>query len=144
MELVYKLSEAFHQDRRQELFKRLYDTDLDLLMVFDATTMAYLTGFFHMTTERPIGIGFTADGSVFALTTELEIDQLRGKAPWLDEEKASIKDALAAVKLFKEYTMTRQSEQNITVTKDRGMAIRLPPKQPDPALEIFPGGKNKF
>ncbi|MGD9144777.1 MAG: Xaa-Pro peptidase family protein [Anaerolineae bacterium] len=85
MEFVYKLSEAFHQDRRQELFKRLSDTDLDLLMVFDATTMAYLTGFFHMTTERPIGLGFAADGSVFALTTELEIDQLRGKAPWLDD-----------------------------------------------------------
>jgi Xaa-Pro dipeptidase len=85
MEMVYKLSEAFHLDRRQELFKRLSATDLDLLMVFDATTMAYLTGFFHMTTERPIGIGFTPDGSVFALTTELEIDQLRGKAPWLDD-----------------------------------------------------------
>lgn len=85
MELVYKLSEAFHQDRRQELLKRLNNTDLDLLMVFDATTMAYLTGFFHMTTERPIGIGFTPDGSVFALTTELEIDQLRAKVPWLDD-----------------------------------------------------------
>jgi len=85
MEMVYKLSEAFHQDRRQELFKRLNDTDLDLLMVFDATSMAYLTGFFHMTTERPIGIGFTPDGSVFALTTELEIDQLKGRAPWLDD-----------------------------------------------------------
>jgi Xaa-Pro aminopeptidase len=47
--------------------------------------MAYLTGFFHMTTERPIGIGFTPEGSVFALTTELEIDQLRGKAPWLND-----------------------------------------------------------
>ena len=85
MEMVYKLSEAFHQDRRRELFKRLNDTDLDLLMIFDATTLAYLTGFFHMTTERPIGIGFTPDGGVFALTTELEIDQLRGKAPWLDD-----------------------------------------------------------
>ena len=85
MEMVYKLSESFHQDRRRELFKRLNDTDLDLLMVFDATTLAYLTGFFHMTTERPIGIGFTPDGGVFALTTELEIDQLRGKAPWLDD-----------------------------------------------------------
>jgi Xaa-Pro aminopeptidase len=83
--MVYKLSEAFHQNRRQELFKRLNDTDLDLLMVFDATTMAYLTGFFHMSTERPIGLGFTPDGDVFALTTELEIDQLRGKAPWLDD-----------------------------------------------------------
>jgi Xaa-Pro aminopeptidase len=85
MDTIYKLSEAFHLDRRQALFKRLSDTDLDLLMVFDATTIAYLTGFFHMTTERPIGIGFTPHGSVFALTTELEIDQLRGKAPWLDD-----------------------------------------------------------
>ena len=79
-------------------------------------------------------LGIDEDDLLVSIITE-------GKAPWPDEEKASIRDALAAVKLFKEYTMTRQSEQNITVTKDRGMAIRLPPKQPDPALEIFPGGK---
>jgi Xaa-Pro dipeptidase len=82
---IYKLSPAFHADRRQELLKRLSTSGLDLLMVFDATTIAYLTGFFHMTTERPIGIGFLPEGQVFAITTELEVDQLHAKAPWLED-----------------------------------------------------------
>jgi Xaa-Pro aminopeptidase len=82
---TYKLSTAFHEDRRRELLKRLHDTDLDLLLVFDGTNIAYLTGFFHMTTERPIGIGFLPDGHVFALTTTMEIDQLRARAPWLED-----------------------------------------------------------
>jgi Xaa-Pro aminopeptidase len=62
---IYKLSPAFHADRRQELSKRLNAAGLDLLMVFDPTSIAYLTGFFHMTTERPIGVGFLPDGHVF-------------------------------------------------------------------------------
>jgi Xaa-Pro aminopeptidase len=82
---IYKLSQEFHAERRQQLFKRIDAAGLDLLLVFDATTIAYLTGFFHMTTERPIGVGFLPDGQVFAITTELEIDQLRGKAPWLED-----------------------------------------------------------
>ena len=54
-----------------------------------------------------------------------------------------VKDALVAIKLFKDFTMTKTSEQNITVTKDRGMAVRLPPKKKDPALELVEGGKKE-
>lgn len=82
---VYKLSEAFHAHRQQELLVRLKAAGLDLLMVFDPTSIAYLTGFFHMTTERPIGVGFLPDGEVFAITASLEIDQLRARAPWLGD-----------------------------------------------------------
>ena len=53
----------------------------------------------------------------------------------------TIANQIAAIRLYKENTMARQSEQNITVTKDRGMAVRLPPKQKDPALEILKGGR---
>ena len=48
---IYKLSPAFHADRRQELLKHLNAAGLDLLMVFDPTSIAYLTRFFLMTTE---------------------------------------------------------------------------------------------
>lgn len=67
----------------------------------------------------------------------------RGKEVTTIALQTEVKDALVAIKLFKDFTMTKTSEQKITVTKDRGMAVRLPPKKKDPALEIVQGGKKE-
>lgn len=69
---------------------------------------------------------------------EVLIDIAYGK-----EGKPTVKEQLAAIQIFKSHTMAKQSEQNITVSKDRGMAVRLPPKRPDPALQIVKGGKTE-
>ena len=53
-----------------------------------------------------------------------------------------VKDALAAIRLFKDYTMSKTSEQNINVTKQSGPAIGLPPMREDPALKVV-GGKDR-
>lgn len=82
---IHKLSAEFHAGRRQALLDKLGTSDLDLVMVFDPVNMAYLTGFFHITTERPIGIGFDRKGQAFAITASLEKDQLQNSAPWLSD-----------------------------------------------------------
>jgi len=81
----YKLSPAFHADRRQRLLVGLNAAGLDLLMVFNPTNVAYLTGLFHISTERPIGIGFLPDGRTFAVMPALEMETMASRMPWLND-----------------------------------------------------------
>ena len=52
-----------------------------------------------------------------------------------DTVKASI------MKSYNDAMISKESIQNLTVTKDRGMAVRLPPKKEDPALKVVKGSK---
>ena len=52
------------------------------------------------------------------------------------DEVATPRDRLAAIRLFKEYTMSKTSEQNINVSKQVGPVIGLPPLKEDPALKV--------
>lgn len=49
----------------------------------------------------------------------------------------------SVMKSYNEAMISRQTEQNITVSKSQGMdikkAVRLPPKQQDPALKVVKG-----
>jgi len=82
---VTGLSPAFHARRREALFARLDAEGLDALLVANGPTIAYFTGFFHITTERPILVAFQRDGRMFAITTALEADHLRASCPFLDD-----------------------------------------------------------
>lgn len=54
----------------------------------------------------------------------------------------TVANQIAAIRLFKENTMAKRSEQDIHVTKKSGPVIGLPPiKGEDPALKIV-GGKD--
>lgn len=44
-----------------------------------------------------------------------------------------VPDKLAAIKLFKDFTMAKTSESNVNVKKVNGPAIGLPASKPDPA-----------
>ena len=54
---------------------------------------------------------------------------------------STIKEALTAIKLYKEMTMAKISEQHVDVTTSEGPRIGLPPAKADPALEVIEGGK---
>lgn len=57
-----------------------------------------------------------------------------------DKTQDSVRASI--MKSYNEAMISKEVDKHITVTKDRGMAVRLPPKQPDPAFEILKGGKN--
>src|ERR687893_1993068 len=57
---------------RQELERR----DLDGLVLFHPIRMAYLSGFFHYSTERPMAIVVGQDGGLAALVPHLEQDHI--------------------------------------------------------------------
>jgi Xaa-Pro dipeptidase len=67
---------------RQELERRR----LDGLVLFHPIRMAYLSGFFHISTERPMAIVVGPDGGLGALIPQLEQDHI-GKAAGVDRVK---------------------------------------------------------
>ena len=46
----------------------------------------------------------------------------------------SVKASIA--KTYNEVLVSKESHQDITITKDKGMAVMLPEKLPDPALKL--------
>lgn len=78
-----------------------------------------------------------------AKTLGKTIDEVLLDVIYAAEDKSTVRDKLAAIRLFKEFTMSKQSEQNINVTQKVGPRIGLPPvKGEDPALKIMSGGKD--
>jgi Xaa-Pro aminopeptidase len=67
---------------RQELERR----GLHALVLFHPLRMAYLSGFFHITTERPMAIVVTHDGGLGALIPQLEQEHI-AKSPGVDRVK---------------------------------------------------------
>lgn len=64
---------------------------LDALVLFHPLRMAYLSGFFHISTERPMAIVVTHDGGLGALI------------PWLEQEHIAKSPGVDRVKVYPEY-----------------------------------------
>ena len=56
-------------------------------------------------------------------------------------QKKDPRTRLAAIKLFKDFTMTKHTEKDINVNHNEGPKIGLPEMKPDPALVLHEGGK---
>ena len=79
------LSPAFHEGRREALIAALGRAGLDLLLVVDPVSIAYLSGFFHIETERPLALGLRADGEPFAVLPRMELEHFLETCPWLND-----------------------------------------------------------
>ena len=60
--------------------KGLGDRSLDALVLFHPIRMAYVSGFFHLTTERPMAIVVPLDGDLGAMIPKLEQEHI-AKSP---------------------------------------------------------------
>jgi hypothetical protein len=54
----------------------------------------------------------------------------------------SVQHQLAAIKIFKEYTIAKVSEKKVEINKKQAPKVYLPEKKPDPAKVIPIGGRN--
>lgn len=79
------LGPEFHHGRREALFTAIRRSELDLLLVVDPVSIAYLTGFYHIATERPLALGFDAQGRCFAILPRLEREHFVERCPWIDD-----------------------------------------------------------
>ena len=86
-------------------------------------------------------------GKKWAKVTGYDVDDfllavIGGDQNLLGIESIPLKDRITCAKIWKEYTMTKVSEQNINVEKTTGPVIGLPPTMEDPAKLIpIEGGK---
>jgi len=77
------LSEEFHEKKRVQLKELMTSEGLDTILVINPVNIGYLTGFWHMTTERPMIIGISAEDDDFAVVPGLEVDHFAAKVPWV-------------------------------------------------------------
>ncbi|MFW9914074.1 MAG: M24 family metallopeptidase [Candidatus Thorarchaeota archaeon] len=84
-------------DEVPELSKKVFTTRLDrvrtalekeqanLGLFFNAKTIYYLTGFWHIPTERPIGLLIPREEEPFAFLPQLEVTHWEHDIPWITE-----------------------------------------------------------
>ena len=73
----WKISDAEHEERANRVRAELERRELDGLVLFHPIRMAYVTGFFHISTERPMAIVIAREGSAGALIPHLEEEHIR-------------------------------------------------------------------
>ncbi|MFB6266653.1 MAG: M24 family metallopeptidase [Halodesulfurarchaeum sp.] len=71
-----------YRERLQAVRERLADTDADAAVWFDATAIEYLTGFFHIQTERPVVLGVLPEQVVITVP-RLEVERVESN-PHID------------------------------------------------------------
>jgi len=75
--LQWKIGEAEYSARRERVCAVLAERKLDALVLFHPIRMAYVSGFFHVSTERPMAIVVSGDGAMGALVPMLERENIQ-------------------------------------------------------------------
>lgn len=75
--LQWKIGETEYSERRERVRAVLADRKLDALVLFHPIRMAYVSGFFHVSTERPMAIVVSSDGAMGALVPMLERENIQ-------------------------------------------------------------------
>lgn len=70
--LSQRLDTAFYDRVQQRVLATMSDEGLDGFLTDDPEDIAYLTGFFHHPSERPVAVWLSGDGRVVLLLPELE------------------------------------------------------------------------
>jgi site-specific recombinase XerD len=78
-----------------------------------------------------------------AKETGKTIDDILLDIIYTDGKKISERDQLAAIKLFKDFTITKSSEKTVTHNVNQGPAVGLPPIREDEGLKVISGGKKE-
>lgn len=75
--LMWRTSETEFAERRARVRAVLEERKLDALVLFHPIRMAYVSGFFHVTTERPMAIVLSGDGTMGVLVPMLERENIQ-------------------------------------------------------------------
>lgn len=89
--VVWAIEQAEYDERVWRVRAMLTERQLDGLVLFHPIRMAYVSGFFHLTTERPMAIVVSLDGGLGALIPQLEQEHI-AKSP-----------SVTRVKVYPEY-----------------------------------------
>ncbi|MEZ4496940.1 MAG: aminopeptidase P family N-terminal domain-containing protein [Thermomicrobiales bacterium] len=87
----WAIGQAEYDERVAKVRAILAERNLDALVLFHPIRMAYTTGFFHLSTERPMSIVIGAGDKIGALI------------PWLEQEHIAKSPSVTNVKVYPEY-----------------------------------------
>jgi Xaa-Pro aminopeptidase len=87
----WKIEQPEYDARVARVRAILEERKLDALVLFHPIRMAYVSGFFHLSTERPMAIIVGGDGKMGALI------------PWLEQEHIAKSPAVTNTKVYPEY-----------------------------------------
>jgi Xaa-Pro aminopeptidase len=90
--IQWKIGQPEYAQRVERVRAVLAERKLDALVLFHPLRMAYVSGFFHVTTERPMAIVIPASG-----------DGLGALIPLLEQEHIAKAPSVTAVKVYSEY-----------------------------------------
>ena len=82
-ELVISRSE--HKSRIEKVRKRLARGRLSAIYLTNPTRILYVTGFAHISTERPLSVVVPREGPVFLMGPHLELDHVKQDCPLIEE-----------------------------------------------------------
>lgn len=88
----FKVSVKTHKKRIEKVKEELQKRGLDALVLMNASNIAYTTGFFHVSTERPIELIIPVEGDLSLLVPGLEEDQSKYIVPWIKDVEAPYLD----------------------------------------------------
>jgi Xaa-Pro dipeptidase len=87
----WRILQPEYDDRVERIRAELENRKLDALVLFHPIRMAYVSGFFHHSTERPMAIVIPSSGGLGALIPQLEQDHI-SKSP-----------GITSIKVYPEY-----------------------------------------
>lgn len=90
--LDWTIRQDEYDDRVRRLRARLGERGLDGLVLFHPIRMAYVSGFYHLSTERPMAIIVSARD-----------DGLGALVPWLEQEHIAKAQGVTRVRVYPEY-----------------------------------------
>lgn len=76
-----------YEQRLANVRQNLQDRELDAIVLFYSPRIEYLSGFTHVSTERPMALVVPVEGDVGALIPQLEQEHVR-KSPFIEHVKA--------------------------------------------------------
>jgi Xaa-Pro aminopeptidase len=80
-----KISNAEHKSRIDKIQKQLRRRRLDALYLANSTRILYVTGFAHISTERPLAAVIPSETPPFFMAPHLEYDHIRQECPLADD-----------------------------------------------------------
>lgn len=78
------IPETEHRERAESLLKRAHDDGYEGVVLFTALNIHYISGFYHLPTERPCVLGLT-DDRVEVVVPRLELDHAQRDEFYIDD-----------------------------------------------------------
>jgi len=82
---VYQISVKNYRKRTEKVKEELQKRNLDALVLMNSANIAYMSGFFHISTERPIQLIIPVEGDLTLIVPKLEEDQAQVIVPWIED-----------------------------------------------------------